>query len=387
MSQNPSPFFFPFLFLSLATGLTAGAPYTARAQGTEDPGNSGTQIISTFDQVELTGFWQEAKEGSQKKIMALILQGSGNVGADGDFSSPFLGSGYQGQETKPSIQIAKALSQIGVPSFRYHKRGVEDQNELPHQTFDYLLKDSLSAIRAMRQRHPDHKLLIVGTSEGALLASHLAYQYPLQAEGLVLLAPPTDPIDTILHYQFYSWPIDLIEAKFNANHDQILHALELENFSLTRKVSLNDIQFPFIGASFAPGGVALADLNQDKNISKAELTSVYSGILSAVKNLMQTPTFAPWYQSLKTLETFSAVAAGISLPVLIFQGKADAQVNWHSTIQSASYFEDLKTIRLYENLGHGFSPMEGAYGEVKTSGPIDPVLLKDLKEEVQRLIQ
>src|SRR5450759_392147 len=101
--------------------------------------------IETTDGQKLNGILTLPSD--QVVSAALIIQGSGNVGLDGDVSGPFLGTGYKGQPAKLSEQIANSLAAVGVASLRYSKRGVDDPTQLPNQKFPYLVNDANSAFQ------------------------------------------------------------------------------------------------------------------------------------------------------------------------------------------------------------------------------------------------
>src|SRR4051794_20198085 len=107
---------FEFSIKPLILSLVLMAPLMATAA-------EEAATVTSSDGVVLSGKWNipaEAKEA------VLILQGSGNVAADGDVSSFLLGAPYRGGSGKLSEQMAEALAAKGVASLRYSKRGVEN---------------------------------------------------------------------------------------------------------------------------------------------------------------------------------------------------------------------------------------------------------------------
>ena len=153
-----------FSLLTVILFLSAGAS----AQTTV---STSTTKVEASDGQKLSAIWTIP---SQKVVAAaLIIQGSGNVGADGDVSGPFLGTGYKGQSAKLSEQISNALASVGVATLRYAKRGVDDPAQLPNQKFPYLVNDAESAYKAVQTKFPTVKNIIIGFSEGGLVASLL----------------------------------------------------------------------------------------------------------------------------------------------------------------------------------------------------------------------
>lgn len=94
--------------------------------------------VHTYDGQVLNGFWTLPDAAPVGAVV--ILQGSGNVGADGDVSAPLLGSGYHGQVAHLSEQMADALAAVGIASIRYAKRGFDDSTQLPNQTVPFIKK-------------------------------------------------------------------------------------------------------------------------------------------------------------------------------------------------------------------------------------------------------
>jgi dienelactone hydrolase len=341
------------------------------------PGNASatgqviTEKLVTFDGVVLGAFLTLPPGEPQGTVV--ILQGSGNVAADGDVSGVFLGSGYQGQPAKVGEQMAETLAMLGIASIRYHKRGFEDAAELPHQTLDYLQKDAEAALEFMRLRFPGKKQGVVGYSEGALLALLIAAKQPLDA--IFLFAPPTQGIDQALQYQFHEHPLKLLRERFDVNQDGVIAGDELVVLTASGLPVLN-----IFGLTWSQ-----LDLNQDGVLSlQDEAVPGYTAGLLQVMDIVNT-TMKPWYESLKALPNFSAMAKAVSTtPVYCYQGLQDAQVDASFVGSAVSDFPLLGALRLYPELGHGFAPMQGFYGEVKTSGPYQPEVLDDLALDIRK---
>lgn len=330
-------------------------------------------IFMTFDGKPLTAIIAAPQEESPKAV-ALILQGSGNVGADGDVSGPFLGTGYKGAPAKLSEQLAQALAEEGIATIRYAKRGVEDASELPNQTIPFLVKDARSALELAHSRFPDTKSAILGFSEGAILAVLLAAQTPVDA--LFLIGLPARSIDDTLKYQFSEWPVELISKKMDRDHNGELSAAELDAYKGTKAPLLN---------------VDFKDLDADRDgvvsIAK-EATPAYQGLLGAIMQMATKPPFDKWYASLKELAPIAESAKTLHpRAVYFYHGADDAQTRADWMLQDVPAFRGAKRlhVKVFNGLGHCFSPMDGAMGEVKTSGPIDAMVLDQLRHDFRRL--
>ena len=302
---------------------------------------------------------------TQTKAVILILQGSGNVDLDGDVSGPFLGMPYHNQSGKLSLQLAESLANLGIATLRFSKRGFDDATQLPNQKFPFLVNDAESAYQLMLARFPTIKHGVIGFSEGGLVASFLASDMPVDA--LYLLAPVTRPIDQVFGYQFIEWPTKLMLNHLTAAQDESISATTISKYS--------DLKLPLIGAPLSS-----LDADKDGQISiSGELFPAYQNYYFAVRGLLATPALSGWYESLKALGPYAETAAKIKSPsIYIYQGMDDAQLNWIWTLEDSYSYPVKPVMHFYPHVGHCFSPMDGMIGEVKTSGPYAPEMLKQL---------
>jgi len=323
--------------------------------------------IQTFDAQSLSGIVTLPTGNVAGAV--LILQGSGNVGADGDVSGPFLGSPYHGQSGKLSEQIATQLASAGIASLRYAKRGVDDQTQLVNQTESFLEKDAESALLALKKRFPTTKIGVVGFSEGAHIATRITGDIPVDA--LYLLSLPIRQIDETFGYQFIAWPIELFVQHFDPLHTGSF----AEPVTIDAAANFNLLDAPTW---------ANVDVNQDHQISvDGELRPAYQKYYNGwVRDQLQTPALLGWYHGLEALPPFADTAAKIMSPfIFIYQGNQDAQTdpNW---VQEDSYLFKVTPKIQYFDGGHCFSPMDGPFGGVKTSGPFSGDLLNQLAVDV-----
>lgn len=328
--------------------------------------------IPTFDGFELNGELTLPDETVLGAVV--ILQGSGNVGSDGDVSSALLGQGYRGGATNLSEQVADRLALSNIASLRYSKRGKDNSGELIHQTLPYLAKDAEAAVSFLKNQFPFKKIGMLGLSEGATLAMLVASTNFV--DSLFLLALPTKPIEEILAYQFFEWPTELLMNHFDPNHTGYINLDVLK--SVVPKPPLVDL----LKKNTTWESM---DLKYNGKISTTDslLPTYQSLYLTDVAALMITPQFKNWYQSYKEMGTFEEIAARMKTrSVFVYQGMNDAQLRWRWLIDSIKLMPVIPSLRLYPDLGHCFSPMDGAIGEVKTSGPLSEILLDQLTADV-----
>ena len=328
------------------------------------------ELFKTFDGTLLNGAWKIP--AGAVKACALILPGSGNVGMDGDVSSPILGYPYRSEKAPLSEQLAEALADIGVASFRYAKRGYDDPTQLQNQTREYLAQDTLVAAAQVRKRFNSCKLFAVAFSEGAILA--LLNSDKTKWDRMFLLGPPTRTIDQIFTYQFLDWPTQLLKMQLDPDRDGILAQKDL--------ALLANEYLPLLGAPWQ----TLGSGNFDSLSLAKQVLPAYQSLLGNVLDLMRSPPYSAWYNSMKNLPPFESLAKQSTSPAWLYQGKCDAQVSSEWLLADQAQFPLKQKMRVYSGLGHCFSPHEGHFGEMKTSGPINIEVLIDLQQDVKGAI-
>lgn len=326
-------------------------------------------VVRTRDGALLSAKWTLPE--SELRAAVVILQGSGNVGLDGDVSGPFTGSGYKGAPAKLSDQLAEALAKKGVASLRYSKRGFDDARELPHQTISYLVEDAVDALTQVQNRFPFVRYGFVGFSEGALVSLMAASR--VSVDALYLLSLPTRGIDEMFNYQFVEWPVNLLKTRLATDAKG-----ELTGESLGR---LAGGALPILGAAWSQ-----VDANRNGTLSVGdELLAAYRQLHAGVLDLMSKPPYEGWYKSLREVAPIAELAARVTVPVFLYHATDDAQVNWAWLETDRKLFtanNGQTTLRFFGGLGHCFAPMDGAFGEVKTSGPFDARVLEILSSDV-----
>lgn len=240
---------------------------------------------------------------------------------------------------------------------------------------DYLVKDAVAALEVIDLRFPGRKLGLIGHSEGALVSLRVAAlrsgTAPLDA--LFLLAPPTQDFDEVLKYQFHDYPLRFLREKYDQNRDGLLSGDETS--------ALNETGLPALSIL----GVNWRSLDQDQDGAlslETDLVPAYAAGLLQIKELVNT-TMKPWYDSIKALPDFPELAQAVkNTPVHDYQGLKDPQVDGALAPAASNNFRNLKALRLFPEYGHGFAPLEGVHGEVKTSGRFQDTVLKQLVQDL-----
>ena len=201
---------------------------------------------------------------------ALIIAGSGPTDRNGN--SP-LGS--------PDLyrKLAEALSDVGVASLRYDKRGVADSAPaLTHEEdvrVETLVDDAVGWLRWWKLDRRVGPLIVVGHSEGALLGTLAVQQEPVQ--GFVALAAAGRKLGVLLREQMRA----RLPAQLRPSAESILARLE----------------------------------------AGSEVTQVPAELMALFR-----PSVQPYMMSLLRYDP-AAELAKLSLPTLLVQGTTDIQVS------------------------------------------------------------
>lgn len=317
--------------------------------------------ISTFDGLTLKGYL--AKPTGIVHGVALLISGGGQVGEDGDVSSPFVGSALRGQPAQLNWQLRDCLGAHGIATLRYTKRPAATQS------ISNLVADARLAFEILRKRYPSVPTSIVGFSEGAIVATLLAETPPVDCLHLISLA--LRPIDEILEYQFVDWGVKLLEQKLDRDRDGFVTKSDFFEFDLT---------------TLPANGVPVANLpfdSQDRISIQDGIRPVFQAVYQQLRGLLETPDLKTWYSSIKEMADLRQVLANLSCPIHFYQGSLDSQLNpaWLIDDHAASRIHG--KIHSFQDLGHAFAPMEGAIGEKKTSGPFAKSLLNQISQNLK----
>ncbi|WP_454255443.1 alpha/beta hydrolase [Pseudomonas sp. Marseille-Q8238] len=130
-------------------------------------------------------------KSDQPVPVALLIAGSGPTDRNGN--NPLGNNGSL-------LRLAQGLAQRGIASVRYDKRGIaaslaagRDERQLSVQGY---AADAADWVRQLRADPRFSSLVLIGHSEGALIASLAAQQ--VKVDGLILIAGSGRPIDEVL---------------------------------------------------------------------------------------------------------------------------------------------------------------------------------------------
>jgi len=231
---------------------------------------------------------------------ALFIHGSGPVNRDGNAVD--LATGNIVMEIDVYRQLAAALSDVGIASFRFDKRGVGDsEGDAMLASRSDLLDDARAAIQALREQ-PEidpNRIILIGHSEGSYLAPVLAVEDPDMA-GVVLLAGGARALDAITRWQVES----------------LLGQQGIEGAALEAALAQQDQYTAFVEAS----------QGEWSDYTVAELQAEISWLSEdAAAQLKASPLALSWLREHYLAEP-AEVITQLQDPVLIVSGEKDFQV-------------------------------------------------------------
>src|SRR3990167_8764364 len=198
--QCPAMFRALLVTLPLLAGLAQAAPNTLEQRPLSLETAQGT----------LRGTLLQPRS-DEPLAVALLIAGSGPTDRDGNNPA----DGHNDSLKK----LAHNLARHGIASLRYDKRGVAaSRAATPNErdlSVDAYVADAVAWGRLLKRDKAFDRLILIGHSEGALIASLAAPQ--AGADALVTLAGSARPIDQVLREQLsYRLPPPLQAAKPDA---------------------------------------------------------------------------------------------------------------------------------------------------------------------------
>jgi pimeloyl-ACP methyl ester carboxylesterase len=227
----------------------------------------------------------------------LIIAGSGPSSRDGSFNTYRL--------------LAQGLASAGIRSLRYDKRGVGQSRPLVTReddlTLQHFVDDAILAAQNFAARPDVSSVVMVGHSEGALIATLAAARMPLA--GIVLLAGTGRRLDVVIREQLMAMPLP-----------ESMEHVRREALSILEKLSR---------------GERVAEVSAEN----APLFRV---------------SVQPFLLSVFAIDP-AAELAKLTLPVMLVRGTSDIQVSAEDLDLLAQARPDARILRLPET-NHAFKP-------------------------------
>jgi len=290
----------------------------------------------------------------------LFIHGSGPVNRDGNAVD--LETGNIVMEVDVYRQLAAALSDAGIASFRFDKRGVGDSEGTSAlaSRFD-LLADAQAAIEVLRVQpeiDPD-RIILVGHSEGAYLAPVLAVENEDLA-GVVLLAGAAQPLDAITRLQVES----------------LLQQQGIVGTALEAALVQQDQYIAFVESS----------QGEWSDYTTSELQTEITWLNdAAAAQLKATPLALSWLREHYLAEP-AEVIVQLQDPVLIISGEKDLQVPSSEAALLSELLETAGnsdvTVYVFPDLNHllRYHPEEPNLTYRHVNEPVDPRVTEAVQE-------
>lgn len=277
--------------------------------------------------------------------------------------------------------FADKFSDLGIAFFSYSTRGVSlsetpplffEINEEAYQTYLPLnsAQDIYYMINALRknERLTDSNILLLGSSEGTIIAPLVAEKYPDSVDGLFLWGYVNQNLRDVLIWQNIGGPSMVwYRAHFETNEQGQIskEAFEADPnnvvVSVLQNTPFGDIDLNNDGylceEDFAIMWPDLAGFTIDEMLSAIEhrddewIRTHYGG-----DSLMLT---SGWFLEHFSLRSNMEVLPMLDLPIYIFHGTLDQNVDVREVFRIYDYFQELGktnlTINIFENHCHSLN--------------------------------
>jgi pimeloyl-ACP methyl ester carboxylesterase len=224
------------LLAGLVTTLTSMAlPDTASAEA--------ALIEEEWTEGHLSGTFTRPAQMMKRGPAALIIAGSGPTLRDGNADTYKL--------------IAAGLAANRIRSLRYDKRGVGKSRLLVTREDDLVIQaladDVVLAAASLARRDDVSSVILVGHSEGALLAILAAAK--VQVAGIILLAGIGRPLDVVLREQLAALPLPPAQEHFRTDSyaiiDKLVRGERVSDISPQQAPLFRPSVQPFLISTFA----------------------------------------------------------------------------------------------------------------------------------------
>lgn len=298
------------------------------------------------------------------------------------------GSGPQDRDEsmaghRPFRVLSRAMATWGYSVFRWDDRGVgESTGDYLSASPELLVNDVLAVMRALRQETGFGKHILVGHSQGTLIASSAAAQRPDEVAGLVLLAGMGVAGQEGLLDQHVricraeGWPEDSIEASW-AQKRALFDVMEAAQNKIGRGTPPDQV-LAELRTALQDALLAGADVSE---LTEVELRDLHA----AVQDLLE------WEWRYLVTEDPAENLCRIQCPVLAITGDRDSQVDAKRNLAAmdralSSSGNSRYELRTLEKHNHLFQETESAgLSEYERLGvPFSPVMLSIVRDWLSR---
>lgn len=351
----------------LAAGLLALSPSADLPPVTQaSPAATGTvevRTIPSFDAYPLEGRLYLPSDQSPRALV-IYVNGSGpntnqntrQLSADATFSYFDL--------------VASGFNEVGAAFLSYSTRGVTASDTPPfyhtvdpqaYQTYlpEHSVQDVAAIVRTLRtdSRLHDCPIYLLGWSEGTMIAPKVAQLVPV--DGLLLAGYVNGTMQQVLDWQQTGGSSMVTYCLyFDADGDGRVSQAEYENdrYGVRPALGLEQVAFSELDAD-GDGQLTASDFAALLAPSRQALYDAitHSDDAWLAKNYPVRLTSA-WFHAHSHFTPNRDMLTELDLPIVIFQGQADANVPVQDTLDIQAQFtalgKDNLTVHLYPNVDH-----------------------------------
>ena len=324
-------------------------------QSTEASSKHQTEMVEVelFDRETLKGqlYLPGTKRDQSVKTLVLFIHGTG--------PGTYLNKRKIGSKTFNYFDLfGKRFNDLGIAMFSYNKRGVTLGDSPPYfdkidkQKFAKVLpgnevRDLVATIEHLKsdKRFKDASIVLLGWSEGTMLASLVAEKAPGQVDALLLAGYAHDNLFDIIKWQFSgASSMTNIGPYFDANGDgeitQEEYESEKERPAMYRKRVMQGAKFKLLDAN-GDGRLVAADFAQ-------RVKPFYETLLKKAtakedqwiwKNYFRISS--GWLREHFSLEPNKTRLTRLKIPIYVFHGTSDANVDVNGVHDLKRRFETL----------------------------------------------
>jgi pimeloyl-ACP methyl ester carboxylesterase len=338
----------------------------------------GERIVEfeTYDGLKLEGKLSVPLKGSSKFPVVFFLPGAGPWTFDRPIEYPIMSDPKEMFPEKKKYSYcdfyAKELTKRGIAFYRVNKRGCAVSETKPYErvnrrifskaTLSILLKDYEYALNELRNQHDidKEKIVLLGASEGTILAPRLALKSPEGIISVVMFGYAQDNTKDTIVWQNTIGPWRNIAQIFDENDDGKVTKGEFDKVIERVPTSLT------IGLSFGS-----LDRNKDDIVTPNELNNKgrLKQILKAIQekdddylwvnllNLSSAYLLEDWER-----ECNHKTLMKLNIPLAIFHGENDGSCRVEGALETKKAFEKANkknlTVTVYPGTNHDLNWMK-----------------------------
>ncbi len=283
--------------------------------------------------------------------------------------------------------FAEQFNKLGVAFFRYNTRGTQISDQPP--TYDKVdikkfkenipsnqvqdLESIISGLKKRISRISQSKTLLLGWSEGTIIASIVADRKRVNVEGLLLAGYANDTVFNIMKWQFSGVSSMIFYRKhFDKNNDGAISKEEFEkDHNNIRSSVLKNVAFVHIDKN-SDGKLTQEDFAL---LLKDRADKVFKAIENEDDDWIWKNYFritSKWLKAHSKLEPNEDRLLRLNLPIHIFHGNEDASAPIQGVFDIQKRFNTKKkknlTVYIFKQHDHDLNYLHYAYNGIISDG-------------------